>query len=66
MPVNPRVVLLIDPTDGVESVTGHASNIDSNLNIEVVHSPEEFDEAIKGLPFAYRFEKPGIQELIQS
>jgi hypothetical protein len=51
IPVNPKVVVFINPHNGVESVQAVASNVDPELEVVVVHSNEEYAKAIKGVPF---------------
>ena len=51
--LNPKVVVLIDPNDNVESVTAVSTNVApiADLTVEVVHSKEEFDQASLGMQF---------------
>ena len=51
LPVNPTVVVFTNPFNNVDSIQAVGNNIDPNLNVVVVHSNEEYAEAIKGIPF---------------
>ncbi len=51
LPVNPTVVVQIDQNNNVGTIKHIASNIDKDLNVVVVNSDEEFEEASKGKPF---------------
>jgi len=51
LPVNPKVVVFVNPHNGVNSVQAVGSNIDPNLQVEVVHSHEDYAEAMQGIPF---------------
>lgn len=63
LPVNPTVVVFIDPHNGVESVQAVASNIDPDLRVIVVHSHEEYGELIRNLPFDSANPNPQTQVL---
>jgi hypothetical protein len=49
MPVNPTVLILVDPETGERQAT--ASNLDPELFVNITDNPDYFDEQSKGLPF---------------
>lgn len=49
--VNPTVVVFINPHNNETTVQAVASNISPDVNVIVVHSHEEYGEALQGLPF---------------
>ena len=49
MPVNPTVLILVDPETGERQAT--ASNLDPELSVNITDNPAYFDEQSKGLPF---------------
>jgi hypothetical protein len=48
LPVNPKVVILVDEAGSWQAI---ASNIDPELYVNITDNPAYFDEAAKGLPF---------------
>lgn len=63
LPVNPTVVVFVNPYNGVETVQAVGSNVDPNLQVVVVHSHEEYLEAMKGIPFDSANPNPQVQVL---
>jgi hypothetical protein len=63
IPVNPTVVVFINPHNNVESVQAVGSNVDPDLKVVVVHSNEEYMEAMKGVPFDSSNPHPQTQVL---
>jgi two-component SAPR family response regulator len=61
--VNPKVVVFINPHNGVESVQAVASNVDPDVNVVIVHSHEEYADAMRGLPFDSANPNPQTQVL---
>ena len=49
LPLNPKVIILVDPETGERLAT--ASNIDPELSVNITDNPAYFEEASKGLPF---------------
>jgi hypothetical protein len=49
LPLNPKVLILIDPKTGERLAT--ASNIDPKLFVNITDNPDYFKEQAKGLPF---------------
>lgn len=63
LPVNPKVVVFINPHNGVTTVQAVASNVDPDLNVVVVHSHDEYAAEIQGLPFDSANPRPQTQVL---
>lgn len=51
LPVNPTVVVFLNPFNNTASVEAVASNVDPDIQVIVVHSHEEYVVAKAGLPF---------------